>query len=434
MHQTRILLAASIISALSFSTAYAQDFDNPTTGSIEDTGRLILGNITPREVKEYEPWLSVGTYGYAGIEYTDNIYRSPANEESDIISILAPGFLLRSHLDDHDIRLRGLIEYGQFFDNTNNSYVDADLRLDSRLRTGEQTWLLFESRLSSDHVPIGSFVDDPSRGAEDPTDYYAAGAKAGIDTSYQTFRTVSYAGVDYINYQDVDATGGGIIINDDRDHATYFVESRLGKMVNPNSFLYVTGALNSRSYDTEIDSTATSSRDSEGYMIGIGAEYGAEMEASTPWINAYAGYMKQSYNASGRPDVSAPAMGLQLRYLPQADLALNAGIDRRIEDNTLLESSGYLRTRYSADATYNLMLDWQAGLRARYTNYDFEMNQALGGVEREDNVFDTRASLYYSINEYLDAGGDYEFATRSSDRSDVEYNSNTVMLRIRASY
>ena len=78
----------------------------------QEVPRLTAGirKISPRP--EPEAAVTIGWEGEAGVKYIDNIYRAPTNEKSDEAAVIAPGFVVRSHLDRHAYAVKGNLEHG----------------------------------------------------------------------------------------------------------------------------------------------------------------------------------------------------------------------------------------------------------------------------------------------------------------------------------
>lgn len=385
-----------------------------------------------RQIESQDALLSSSVYGEAGIKYIDNIYRSPNNEESDFVGFVRPGAMLRSQTDEYKARARAEVERGVYFSESENNYTDADFRADGRYALSQTTGISGEARYRFDHVAIGAFLDDPTRQAEEPTNYRYGEAGLALDHTMDAWRFDVGTTYGNYNYDNVNARGGARIINDDRDR--YEVESfaRVGNYIRPDVMLYGKGIYNFREYDENIDSTAVFGLDSDGYELLVGSLLGGEGMPYRADVNV--GYLEQNYDSSFRHDIDGWAANADAFWDVTPEISLRGILNRSVEESTLTGASGYLRTRVGLGAEYNFLPQWTAAALVRYTNYDFEINPASGAADREDDVVDTSLALIYDITDVYHVGGEYVFVERESDDPTVEYDSNTFILRLSASY
>lgn len=419
------LLAFAATTAFSGVTpAFAQDIE-------AEEAVPILGRQA-REQRASEALVTASVYGEAGVKYIDNIYRSPSNEDSDFVGVLRPGVLLRSQDEGVKLRARGEVERGQYFSETRNNYTDADFRADGDVAANEWLNLNARARYRFDHVAIGAFIDDPDRRALEPTLYRYAELGAGGTARQSDFRFDLDAQYSMFDYDNTDAALSQTIINEDRNRDQYQLSARPGYYVMPDILAYVQGTVNWREYDKMIDGTALHSLDSEGYEAVVGIEKGSR--DSEYYVNANVGYLEQDYDDDFRKDIDGLAANMDLQWDASETLTLTGILSRSVEEATLTDASGYLRTRIGAGAEYRINRDWSAAGLVRYTNYDFEINTTNGRPDREDDVFDLNLGVIYDITDIYHTGLEYGFITRDSDDTSVEYDANTVMLRLFASY
>ena len=380
--------------------------------------------------------LVTGTLGgEAGVIYKDNIYRTKNNSTSDFIGYAAPAFGISSGNDRYTARVTGKVEGGAYADNSNNNYLDGDLDGKGRLQLSPSTALTADGRIRHDHVEIGSFVDTPDQQAKDPTQYNNATGKVGIETFQgpgEKIMLSANTGLDYYNYQNVDRVGGGRIINDDRDRTEWNNTVRAGYQLSQGWMPYIEGGYNQRNYDNRIDDTTLYSRDSSGYDALVGLQYGKPAELLTADIAA--GYMRQNYDDNLLDDNGDFALRGVFSWQAKPYLNVHGDVDRSIEENTLHGSSSYTRTRVGGGAKYNFMPKWAAAADLHYTNYDFVINPALNPGSRSDDVYDASLLLQYDITEAYTAGLEYLFVERDSSRSDLNFDSNSFILRLAAQY
>ncbi|MFO1242388.1 MAG: outer membrane beta-barrel protein [Rickettsiales bacterium] len=376
--------------------------------------------------------LKVTVGGDASLKYVDNIYREPNNTDSDFIAAFAPGFAVTSNFDKHAFNVEGNLEFGEYFDETRNNYIDGDLKANGRYDIATGQALVGYARYRHDHAPIGSFVDEPDRAATEPTDYRFYDAGAGYDARFNDIKLdIGTEAQDY-NYDNTSQLGGGKIINDDRDHEEYYQTARLGYFVAPEELVYVKGIYNNREYDNRIDGTALFPRDSDGYEVLAGWEHA--MKQQPIWFDASAGYISQNYDASVLPTVDGYSAHFDGHYKPTEQLTFTGRFSRSVEENTLFGASGYMQTRVSAGMDYIFMPQWTLEVDGRYTNVDFETNSALTSLDREDDIYNAGIGVTYDITELYNVGVQYLYEERESNDNSVEYDQNAFLVKVGINY
>ncbi len=379
-----------------------------------------------------EALVTASLFGETGVRFVDNIYRSPTNEESDGIAFIRPGVLFRTHDDGYVIKARAELERGQYFTESRNNYTDADFRLDGSTELSPYWSVNGRARYGFDHVAIGAFIDDPDRQATEPTFYRRGEFGLGTTGRMDDLRIDLDAQASTFDYDNTDAFANTTIINEDRNRNEYELSARPGYYVTTDTLLYVKGTVNWRDYDKMIDGTALHSLDSSGYEAVAGIQKGSLEEEY--YLNVNLGYLSQDYDDDFREDVDGLAANANLQWDVLPELTLIGVLSRSVEESTLADSSGYLRTRVGGGAEYHFQPQWTASGLLRYTNYDFEINNTNGRPSREDHIVDLNLGLTYDITEIYHAGVEYGFVTRNSDDATVEYDANSLMLRLFATY
>ncbi len=373
------------------------------------------------------------TYGGSmGMMYMDNIYRSPSNEESDFIAVVAPGIALRTEMDRHEAKARLRVEGGKYMDNGENDYVDVRGDGKGRYQITDVVSLLGDVDIRRDHVAIGAFVDDPDRIADEPTIYFQTAGNVGLEADNGAWYGLVSTGVNYLNYDNADARGGGTVINDDRDRTEWGGRTRLGAYVAPQWLAYAQATLNQRNYRTQIDSTALFGKDSNGYGAGAGLAYGKENDSA--YFDANLGYISQDYDNPALRDIDtigAEALG---KWRISDTWSLHASAVRSIEENTLFGASGHIMTRGRVGFEYDFAPQWELEGDVRFTHNDFEFNPANGVRGREDDILDTSMLVEYNIIGDYFAGVEYIYVNRDSTDSSVEYSTNAAIARLSLKY
>jgi hypothetical protein len=422
-----LFLLTTALSAFS-AGAWAETLDS----------ELDIPSLAPKLEKRAEPDALVRATigGQAGGYYKDNIYRSDNNKVSDYVGYIAPGFRITTDAPDYAATVTGMVEGGAFADNSNNNYVDADLRARGSYNLSQDTALLAEGRVRRDHIEIGAFADDPEQLADKPTIYYYQDASAGIKSFVDENDRVMLLADSQIrnyNYLNVDRVGGGRIIQDDRDRTEYYQRARAGYVLAPGLMPYVEGIYNVHNYQKDVDQNLIHKRDSDGFAAMAGLEY-TTLE-NTLTFDGAAGYLDQNYDSAILPDVNTWGARGDLQWQASPRTLLFAGFDRSIQEAVVLGTSSYIRTRVSAGGQYLLAPLWTIGADARYSLFDFQVNNGFpGALSREDDVYDTSAFVRYDVNDIYNVGLEYLYSNRDSNINQFDFTANTFLVRLAANY
>ncbi|MBY0354619.1 MAG: outer membrane beta-barrel protein [Rickettsiales bacterium] len=395
----------------------------------------ILMPKTPK-LAEPEALLRGSVGGQTGVIYKDNIFRAAEDEESDVITYIAPAFRLTTDAEGYSANLTGQVEGGAYLDNSDNDYVDADLRGSGSYDLTTDSTLLAQGRVRRDHIEVGAFVDDPVQRASKPTVYYyedvALGIKSFVDDEKRVMLLADSQLRNY-NYLNADRIGGGSIIQDDRDRYEWYQRGRAGYLLLPNFMPYIEGTYNTRNYDERVDQTLLYSRNSEGFGIMGGAVYSFLDNSLT--ADASFGFLQQDYDSANLPTVNTLGAHGVVKWQINPSLQLHGGFDRSIEEAVLLGTSGYVRSRVTTGIEYLLEPSWTIGSDFRYTYYDFEVNPQFAGAQaRTDNLYDASAFARFDITEVYNIGLEYLYTERNSNTPLFDYKSNTVLLRLAADF
>lgn len=420
------LVSGCILSLPAAFPAFAQDAED------QDTGVPRLPEYIGRKHAAADTSSRVVFGGSAGLMYHDNVFRSKNDKKDDFVAVVAPGLSLRSVDDRHEARAKLRIEGGKYMDHDENDYVDMDARGHGEYRLSHVVSLLGNARLARDHVEIGSFADNPDRTAAEPTVYRRADVGVGVEADDGRYYGLLDTAITYFDYDDAEARGGALIINDDRDRNEWKNRLRIGFYPMPEILTYVQGSANRRSYREDVDATAIFPKDSDGYGFALGVASGDRKTDN--WFDLSGGYLAQNYDDPFLPDVDTLGLEGEGEWRLSEALRLQGRASRGVEENTLFGASGHIMTRVRAGFEYQVAPRWTVGSHARFTENDFQINPASGLPGRRDDVFDVSALVEYNIIGDYFGGVEYMYVDRNSTDSTVEYSTNAVLARFSLKY
>ena len=381
--------------------------------------------------------LSLSYGGYTGMQYRSNIYRETSNETDDFIAVVAPAFTLRSDLDRHAITVKGMIEAGHFLLESDNDYVDADLRANSRYDVTNDSFIDLHGQWRYDHVDVGGFstdLSDLTRRSEEPTPYNYGEAGILYETPLNDM-LIARAGVTglYFNYSNVNTLGGTPIIQDDRDRYEVIGTGLLAYQAQPNLLPFVAVDVNIRRYDKRVDATALYERDSSGVGVFVGSEYNDEKEDDV-WAAGRIGFLHQDYDNDFLPDVNTLGLDGEAGYRFNETTRVVAKVARAVMENTFFGGSSAVQTTADTVLYHDIAPAWVIDGKLRYTINDFQINPTGGRKKREDTIYENVIGATYTIANPLYLRAQYGYANRTSDEARAEYNDNSVMFLVGMTY
>ncbi len=378
------------------------------------------------------------TYGgTAGVQYRSNIYREQSNESDDFITVVNPGFAVRSKKDVTDFTVKGGLKAGHYLDKDDNDFVDGGVNGTADIGLGGDALVQVHGAWRRDHVEVGGFSTDlsePDRRASEPTVYYTGDVGADVQTPVgDDWQARAGAKAVYFDYQNQDDTNGRRIIQDDRDRYELIGTAQLGYVVRPHVMPFVAGDLNRRTYRTQVDASARYGRDSTGGGIYGGLQLN-NPELDPDYLAARVGWLMQDYDNGFLPDVDTFGFDGQAAYRFNEKNRMEATAARSAVENSLLGASGAVQTTASATFYHSLTTQWNADLLGRYSEYDFSINPASGRTNRDDHLYESVLGVTYDIAAPLYLRGEYEFAHRTSDEQRARYTDNGVMMLVGMKY
>ncbi len=368
----------------------------------------------------------------AGVTYNDNIFRAPSSEESDFIATLSPKVKISSDLDKHYIGVTARAEGGRYFSNTENDYIDADIRADGRIDLNEMNAIYLGAKYMYDHVSIGSFVDDLDSRYKKPATYTKGFVYSRIEGQNKRFHYGAGLDGHTYDYNNVDRIDGTISIQDDRDQYGYNVSAQLGYEVVPTHQIYVLGKYGERIHEEDIDSSVDFTRDSEGRMVAIGISH--DEEDTSYSYNAFVGYLEQDYEANQMPDLSDLALYVNAKWDVSGSNQIKVNIDRQVKDSYSTGVSAYLETGVELGLRHKYSKDISFGASARYTKNEFENNSALSSLDRKDDIYGAKIWGQKEISDNLSMKINYEYRDRDSNDSDAIYTAQKVGFSLSYKY
>lgn len=399
----------------------------------------VLG--TPSEEKKApfnlsDNWLyslmTLDIEGDFGAKYLDNIYKASSGEESDVVVSFAPEISLESNLTEHEFGFRFAPEFGYYLADERNNYADWVVEADGRYDFSVTDALRVGALYKHGHVGIGSFEDDAGSINSEPVEYDLYRLEAAYTGRHDLTHYELAGRWDSYDYDSVFRRDTTFSNQDDRDHDEREVIGKLGyEFVQPYVF-YIRGGANERDYDHRVDSSATYRLDSDGYEAAVGVSRDIPEEDFS--FDTFIGYMDQDYDAVQLSDIEEVDFYFDGEWKITPNDILGFNLDRWIKDSTTNGVSGIVNTRVGADFTHIYNEKLSVGADASYTNADFETNQALNAIDRDDDIYDLGLNSRYILSHNAKLKLEYDYRKRNSNRAFASYDSHAVGLTLALEY
>lgn len=427
--------SCAVVALSVFSNPASADKYNMYSGYPTDVPKL--GKATDSAVVSTQPQfqyslITLGIGGEASMKYNDNVFKSSTDEQGDLITTFQPKVSLTTNLQDHELELTASTEIGRYLTEQKANYTDYNIGANGRLDLTDTDALYLKAQYHRDHVEIGSSDEDLTQTLAEPVEYdvYDTGAIwKGLQGAFHYELGGNFTSYEYDDSKREDNT---ISIQSDRDRDVTDATAKIGYEFIPSYVFYAKAGVNDRSYDNRIDSSAVYPRDSDGYLVALGASN--EHIKSDMVFDTYLGYMHQNYDASQLKDVGALAAGIDATLMLTPADQIKLSLDRTINDTTLDGVSSNLQTKFGIDAKHQYTEQIAVGANVGYTKRNYQTNLALASEDRDDDVYDAGIRAEYAFTPDVNFNVEYDYRDRRSNIDTYDYDAHTVGMSVRVKY
>ncbi len=386
-------------------------------------GELEVGNIYDVRRPDYYPdGIRAGSFVLrpmivAQATYDDNIFADETNEQSDTIFSVRPIFLAESDWNNHRVFARVEGNFVRYAENSDEDYDDFLARIGGRLDVMRDVYVFGDASHAIRHEERSS--PDDVDGVE-PTEFIDDVANLGITRDVGKISVTLRGRARKLDFDNVRASGGGIINNSARDRKEYRAGGRIGYEFIPNYEAFADLYYNWRRYDN----LGTVNRDSEGYsaVLGTAMHLSGKLRGEV-----FAGYRSQDYEAAALADIDSVVVGGSVLWSISPITSLEVGVEQSVREAVNSSFSGYLSTEADVRLEHELQRNLLVGAEVGFTRNDFESNTA---TQREDDTIRAGVDTRYLIRRGIDATAAYEFTDRDSNITGGDFTNNKVMLRL----
>lgn len=388
-----------------------------------------------RESETYNPTgIRVGGFKFFGSLEADEVFNDNINATSNavgkqagFVQLINPMLELRSDWGNH--MLNAYAKGGFGFNSVNgplNNFQDVSVGADGRLDI-QRNWNVYGGlSWNRRHDEFGT-PNTPSGIGLPVTVYNQSSANVGYFQGFNRLNVRLDGRFDnYDFFNNGLGPAQGVIPNSDRNRNEWREALRFGYEFSPGYEAWVRGGLNQRRY-FQLDSSGLD-RSSNGFDVvgGVIVDLGGITA-----VEAFAGYLQQTYVAGQFSTISAPTFGLTGYWNPLRELWVKPFVRRTVDDSALQGAAAYLSTTAGLDVNYHVRPNIRLDGHADYAVADFTALSA-NTTNQYDQYVTFRAGVMYLPTAHFFVGPTYQYIQRWSNQFNGDYNQNILMLRLGA--
>lgn len=345
------------------------------------------------------------------VHYDDNIFRSNANEQNDVITVLNPSAELVSNWNIHELRVYADANLARYADNDDENYEDFRAGARGRYDLTYGTYLYGGFQFDEAHEGRDS-PDDVS--GDEPTELDIWSGEIGFARDLARLKLFLEGRIKDTEYDNATANGA-IIDNSFRNRTQYEADLKLAYELSPNYELFIRGVYDEREYDQN----AVTNRSSDGWRMELGTDINISGKVKA---QIHGGYITRDYNA-GFKDVNTADYGASLVWNINGLTSITGDLDRRIIETTQSNVSSYIRTRGTIGLEHAFTDNLIGEANLSLTNDNF-----VGG-SREDDIWGGRIGLTYKPMRGAKLGLVYDYTDRNSTQNIRDYQNHILSFR-----
>lgn len=337
-----------------------------------------------------------------GLEYTDNLFGTSANEESDVAAVFNPTLNVESLWSRHALTADASLTRREYFDRSDESVWNGtvgaagrlDIQRDAFLEGGLRYAALTEPRTSAG----AAFA------AAKPIEYDTFSAFVGGRRAANRLLFQGQFGLDQVDYDDAISFGGTPIDQDFRDHTQTTGMVRADFALSPDTAIFGRVRANQRDYDLAPPAVAEL-RDSEGLTIDAGADFDiSNLARGLVGI----GYTEQNYDSVALQDVDGLSVDGRVEWFPTQLTTVTFTASRAVKDAPFANSGGFFGTSVGVNIDHELRRNviFSAGITVSEDDYQ--------DIDRADERYSINAGVTYYMNRNVGVRGSWSYTDQDS--------------------
>lgn len=360
---------------------------------------------------------SIETFG----SYTDNVYLTDNNKESDFIYGVRPELKLRSDFIRHQLKAEFYYEDGNYRKISEEDYDDYGATVEGLY----DVYQGLSIPLSFGYKQSHSRRDDPEdRRSIDPTVFNVTSGSTGFILNGHSLNASFRTGFQNFKYDDTTSLLGGRIDNSDRDRIIWSHYASVGFPTEAVVAPFAYAAFRTISYDQSVDNLGIA-RDSDEIETGVGTKVSfSDVTKATFRV----GHVNREFDDSSLDSISDYTYGIDLNWEPSTLMAFSLAGQRQIKETSTTASAKIetsLRLSMLYELAPNILLEPQvAYIDTEYTQSgDYKTQAYEAGVDAT-----------YKLNPNLWATLEYEYKNEDETGSSSSFGgfkNNIVALSLK---
>lgn len=351
-----------------------------------------------------------------GMEYDDNIFRTEEDVRSDSVLRFRPSVRVQSDWDNHALSFSASGDVGRFNENDSEDYDDYNFGTSGSVDVSERTRLGGGIRFAKTHTARSS-PDDSGLGVpltdSFETSYNLNGAFKGERFSFRLAGKV----------KTLDFDDAGPINNDDQDRTKYEGRFRAGYEFVVGTTLFIEPRYNFIEYDDTFDDGGLQ-RSGSGYEVLAGFAWDI---SGVTFLELGAGFLQQKRDDTLLKTIEGVSFSGDFLWNATDLLTLSSHLSRSVEETTVLNATGILKTEWSLAADYDPLENLIFNLEGAFASEKFE------GVSREEDTIKFQFGAKYIPQPNVVTELKYRFEKRNSNDVGESFKDNrwTASLTLR---
>jgi hypothetical protein len=349
--------------------------------------------------------------------FTDNLYATERNAKSEMVGIARTEVRARSRMPVHMLNLSANVDARRHATYSRDDAVDGRVGFDGRYdlsRTDEVTGLF---DLAYRHEDRGS-PDDA--GGLKPTPTLAVTGRTGAKFDFGRISLRPSVTAVRRTYDDVTAAGGRTINNSDRDRVELEGQMAVYNEVFAGYAVVLAATANSRRYDDTVDDLGFR-RSSTGWRLetGVGVDLTNILRGEF-----LVGYQKQDYEDRRFGEQAGPTVRASFNWTPTTLTLVVPSLARTIEETTLANASGTVRT------TASVLVRHEYARNVLLTGTVSFFQDVFEGVNRTDDNYEARGRVTYALMPEVHVSSELRYRIRESNTVNNSYDQATILFRL----
>ena len=395
------------------------------SGELLPDYELTMMPVTERPHRDFDPvGLQLESIFFypsvtGGAVYNSNIFATPHDRQADLALVISPRLLIDYERQNSAFEFQAGADLYRFREFTDQDRINAFARAHSDHQLTQSLELGTSFEVARKHDVPGEASSQLN--AAEPIPYTDLFAQTTLTKTFNRLGMSIDGTARKLTYENVDSFSGQVLDQTWRDGDILTASVQPFYELAPGYRAFVRGRVNTRDYA----GTGELNRDSRGYDVGTGVEFGL-----TPLISGEfaMGYMSETYT---NPEIS-PIDGLsfvgEATWLMTPLMTLTVAGERTVAETTTPDFLGRVDTSVGVELDYELLRNLIVSLGPEFARQDFP------NTPRKDDVVRMGVGLDYLVSPIAAVAMRYDFVDRESTLAEYSFDQHVFSLNVTAQY